>query len=49
MGGGLQVPSVLHETLLISVLMYGSETILWKERDLNLGVTDGQPQRIARY
>ena len=24
---------VLHETLLASVLMYGSETILWKEKE----------------
>ena len=24
---------VLHETLLVSVLMYGSETTLWKEKE----------------
>ena len=24
---------VLHETLLIPVLMYGSETMLWKEKE----------------
>ena len=23
---------VLHETLLVNVLMYGSETVLWKEK-----------------
>ena len=23
---------VLHETLLVPILMYGSETILWKEK-----------------
>ena len=30
--------TVLHETLLVPVLMYGSETLLWKERDLELGL-----------
>ena len=28
----LQCDRALHETLLVSVLMYGSETLLWKER-----------------
>ena len=26
---------VLHETLLVSVLMYGSETVLWKEKEIS--------------
>ena len=26
---------VLHETLLVSFLMYGSETVLWKEKDIS--------------
>ena len=25
--------TVLHETLLVPVLMYGSETMLWKEKE----------------
>ena len=29
----LQCARVLHETLLVPVLMYGSETILWKEKE----------------
>ena len=28
----LECDRVLHETLLVAVLMYGSETMLWKER-----------------
>ena len=28
----LECARVLHETLIIPVLMYDSETILWKER-----------------
>ena len=28
----LECARVLHETLLIPVLMYGSKTMLWKER-----------------
>ena len=27
----LECPSVLHETFLVLVLMYGNETMLWKE------------------
>ena len=47
----LSFARVLHETLLIPVLMYGSETMLWKKkkRSMNYCCTDGQPQRIARY
>ena len=26
---------VLHETLLVHVLMYGSETMLWKEKEIS--------------
>ena len=29
----LECARVLHETLLVPVLMYGSETMLWKEND----------------
>ena len=29
----LECAGVLHETLLVTVLMYGSETILWKEKE----------------
>ena len=34
-GGGLQVECAreLHETLLVPVLMYGSETMLWREKE----------------
>ena len=28
----LECARVLHETLLVPVLMYGSETMLWKEK-----------------
>ena len=28
----LKCSKVLHETLLMSVLMYGSETLIWKEK-----------------
>ena len=29
----LECAIVLHETLLVPVLMYGSETMLWKEKE----------------
>ena len=29
----LQCARVLHETLFVPVLMYGSETLLWKEKE----------------
>ena len=29
----LEYSRVLHETLLVLVLMYGNETVLWKEKD----------------
>ena len=29
----LECARVLHETLLVPVLMYGSETMLWKEKE----------------
>ena len=29
----LECARVLHETLLMAVLMYGSETMIWKEED----------------
>ena len=41
---------ILHETLLVPVLIYGVRQCYGKRRrDLDLGCTDGQPQRIARY
>ena len=30
-GHELEFARVLHETVLINVLMYGSETMIWKE------------------
>ena len=39
---------VLHETLLVPVLMYDSETLIWKEKEKSR-CTDGQPQRFAKY
>ena len=36
----LESTRFLHETLLVLVLMYGSE---------KMGCIDGQPQRFARY
>ena len=32
----LEHASVLHETLLIPVLTYGSETMLWKEKERSM-------------
>ena len=29
----LECARILHETLLVLVLMYGSETMLWKEKE----------------
>ena len=29
----LECARVLHETLVVPVLMYGSETVLWKEKE----------------
>ena len=37
----LECARVLHETLLVAVLMYGSETMIWKEKErsgLGLGL-----------
>ena len=34
----LQCARVLHETLLVPVLIYGSETMLWKERSRIMAV-----------
>ena len=47
----LKCVRVLHETLLVPVLMYGSETKLWKDKERSRirGCADGQPQRIAGY
>ena len=35
----------LHEELLMLVLMYGSGTMIWKEK----GCINGQPQRFSKY
>ena len=32
-GWQLQCAGVLHESLLVSILMYGSETMIWKENE----------------
>ena len=42
----LECARLLHEALLVPVLMYGSETMLWKEKE---SCTDGEPQGIAGY
>ena len=34
----LECARVLHETVFMPVLMYGSETMLWGRRDLELGL-----------
>ena len=41
----------LHESLLVPVLTYSSETMIWREKEKSRirGCTDGQPQRSARY
>ena len=31
----LECARVLHETLLVSVFMYGCETMLWKEKEIS--------------
>ena len=31
----LECARVLHETLLVNVLMYGSEAMLWKEKEIS--------------
>ena len=46
----LECPRALHETLFVPVLMYGSETMLWKKKEIqSQGCTDGTPQKIAWY
>ena len=47
----LECAKVLHESLLVPVLTFGSETMIWreKERARIRGCTDGQPQRPAGY
>ena len=43
---------ILHEALLVPVLIYGSKTMLWKEKE-RYSIRDvhiyGQYQRIPRY
>ena len=40
----------MHESLLLPVLMYGSEKIIWEEREMSRirTVQMGQPQMLAR-
>ena len=48
----LECARVLHESLLVLVLTYGSETMIWREkerariRDVQM---DGQPQKFVGY
>ena len=41
----------LHEMLLVPVLTYGSETLLWKEEERSRikTIQIGQPQRLSWY
>ena len=41
----LECARVLHETLLVTVLMYGSEIMLWKDKERSrIRAADGQSQ-----
>ena len=40
----LECAGILHETLLVPVLMYNSETMIWKEKERSR-----QPQRFVKY
>ena len=40
----LEFARVLHETFLVPVLMYGNDTMIWKERSRIRAV-----QRLSRY
>ena len=42
----LECTSVLHEALLLPVLLYTSETMMWREKNR---IWDGQPQRYVGY
>ena len=47
----LQCANIFHETLLVPVLMYGSETMIWKEEErsrIRAVCTDGQ-KKFVRY
>ena len=44
----IECATVLHETLIVSVLTYGSETMLWNEKERSR-IKDGQPQRLVWY
>ena len=39
---------VLHETLFVPVIAYGSETMIWKDNERST-IRDGQPQRFGGY
>ena len=47
----LEFVRILHATLLVTVLMYDSETMIWKEKkEIRIrDCTDGRPQRFAMY
>ena len=46
----LECARVLHETLLVPVLMYGSETMLWKEEErFRVRAVQMDNLRIAGY
>ena len=47
----LECARVFHESLLVPVLMYGSESMIWREKERSRisCCTDGQPQRSAGY
>ena len=46
----LECARVLHETFLVPLIIYGVRQCYGKRRrDVGLGCTEGQPQRIARY
>ena len=45
MGLQLECSRVFHETLLVPILMYGSETMLWKEKERS-GIRDVQMDNL---
>ena len=46
----LECAKVLHESSLVPVLMYGRQSMIWKEERSSIrDVPDGQPQRFAWY
>ena len=43
----LEYAKVSHETLLMSVHMYSSETMMWKERGLRLGLYRWKTSKVC--